>query len=660
MKRIIKLLLLGIACVLLVSVFSVNAFAKDNVIENFFVNTDSAENSSELGAVEWFKGKDGVYYIFLPSSADRTNMTVWFDADSEIMCGETKIVSGEKTAVFANGDDFVLTCGTSTYNVKVLQSKKQGTIYLNTETGSMDAIHADKSYKEEGSIIILDKDGNVEYSGALDYIKGRGNTSWAQTKKPYNIKLNKKADLFGMGKDKKWCLIANSTDATMLRNSLVFDLAYNIGVDTSGFTHQVNLYLNGEYAGLYMLTEKVDIGESRIDIFDLEGETEDVNTKDLDKYPLGGVQNSQMWGTIKYAEIPNNPENITGGYILELEKIYRYPNEASGFISDIGQAVVVKTPEYASKAQIEYISKYYQAFEDALYSSTGYNSEGKHYSEYIDVASLARMYVIMEFTSIFDGCSSSFFMWKDVDGKITFGPAWDYDNSLGHGQENTLINHVKNTADPNYLFIQTTFIGKHAEYRKSLLAQAFTHNDFQEKVEEIWATDFASYFNTFYGNIDAYTNEITESFVMNAVRWNYFGTTDLAVIENKQEKLTDDIYKYVDARYDFLQNVYDNDTYLVKYDVSEYGSKLVHDLKVYNSGATASVLEAPEGRDYMAFVSWTDDNGNVYKAGDKLTVTDNITLHANWEAKSVFGVFFQKLAEFFDAIIKFFANLFSF
>ena len=667
MKNKVKFLFSAIILIFFAATLFITASAADNKITEFTVNAESAENGLDLGAVDWFKGADGVYYIFLPSTADKSNITVWFTADADVMCGETKLINGEATDVFANGDAYTLTCGDATYNVKFLQADGVGSVYVNTESGNMNAVHADKEHKEPGNILILDKNGDVQYDGALEYIKGRGNSTWTLEKKPYNIKLDKKTDLFDMGKNKSWCLLANASDWSMIKNQLSYDLARNLGIFTTSETYHVNLYLNGEYAGLYMLTEKVDIGENRIDIYDLEGNTEDVNDKDLDEYPLAGKQNSTQLGSIKYANIPKNPAEITGGYLLELEKIYRYVNEASGFVTDIGQAVVVKTPEYASKAQVEYISSYYQDFEDALYSATGYNSKGKHYSDYIDVDSLARMYIIYEFTSNFDGCSSSFYLWKDVDGKLTAGPLWDFDLTLGHVQPNDLINHVPNVGDPNLLYVQTCFIGNHAENKKALLAQAFSHNDFQERVEELWAEEFETYYSFFYENIDLFKNQIQTSVVMNSIRWNTYGTTDTAEIIGHHGRQVDVITNFVNIRHPFLQNVFDNNTYFVKYDIGKYGKALVHDKTVYNSGDTATVLSAPASTSgSRMFVYWStnpDGTGDIYVAGNEFTVTDNITLYAQWEkketVKSVVEEFFRKFSDFFSPIIEFFAKLFK-
>ncbi len=662
MKKTVKFFATICIIVLMSAVLFVTAGADTGDIAAFSV-TDASSQNGVAEDISWFKASDGTYFIFLPSSADRSKLSVQFEADGEVMCSDTVLENGEVTDIFAGGDSFVLTCGEKSYNLRVLQSENEATIYVNTKSGNMTGVHNDKSHKEPGTIVILDENGGIEYNGKLDYIKGRGNSTWNHIKKPYNIKLEKKTDLFGMGKNKSWCLLANASEASMIRNQLAYDLAYNLGIDTTSPTRQVNLYLNGEYAGLYLLTEKVDIGENRIDIYDLEGKTEELNSKELDEYPLAGWQDSQIRGTIKYAAIPNNPEDITGGYLLELEKIYRYTDEVSGFITDNGQAVVVKTPEYASKAQVEYISGYYQDFEDALYSGTGYNSKGKHYSEYIDVDSLAKMYLMIEYTANFDGCSSSFYLWKDVGGKLTAGPAWDFDLSLGQGSPNNLINHVPDTADPHLLYAQTCFIGNHAENKKSLLAQAFTHNDFQAKVEEIWADEFVSCYPEFLENITAFSSQISKSFIMNSVRWNNYGGVDEKAILKGQNSQTDRIKTYAETRFAFLNEVYAKDTYFVKYDIGSNGAQLVHDKNIYKAGDTAKLLRAPETTGGNAeFIGWAtnpDGSGQLYNAGDKITVNDNITLYAQWEDITFFNRILRSITDFFNSIAEFFRSLFG-
>ena len=88
---------------------------------------------------------------------------------------------------------------------------------------------------------------------------------------------------------------------------------------------------------------------------------------------------------MKWINIPNDPVDITGGYLLELEFASRYNDEISGFVSNHGQWVVVKSPEYASEAEVRYIAGLYNEAEEALYSETGYNSIGKHYTDYFEL-----------------------------------------------------------------------------------------------------------------------------------------------------------------------------------------------------------------------------------------------------------------------------------
>lgn len=666
MKKYVKFLLAAVILSLLAAVFCLTAYAEGGITQ-FAVNTEEASDASELGAVNWYKNPaDGKYYIFLPNGSDGSDMTVWFSADEAVLCGGTQLVSGQTTDVFAGGGNFVLTSGGNTYNVCVLKADGIGTMYINTESGSLSKVHADKEYKEPGTILIVDENGKVVYNGALDYIKGRGNSTWLQDKKPYNIKLNKKTDLFGMGKSKKWCLLANVDDSTMIRTSVVNDFAMQLGDEVTSDTVHLNMYVNGNYEGVYLLTEKVEIDDNRVEIYDLEDEMEKVNDADLDTYKLAGAQNSREWGSIKYAEIPNNPENITGGYLLELEKIYRYVNEPSGFITNIGQAVVVKEPEFASKAQVEYISAYYQEFEEALYSGTGYNSLGKHYSEYIDVESLARIYIIEEFGANFDGCSSSFYLYKDIDGKLVADPLWDVALTLGRGGSNDLINHVKSTTDPSILYIQTCFIGNHQEGRKGLLAQAFSHEDFRAEVQRIWNDGVKSNINTMYSNIDLYSELVRSSVAMNAVRWNTFGSMDIKTIDSRYTNEVNVVRNYINARYPFLSEAYSTDTYFVMYDGGEYAASLANDTKLYKSGDKATVLSAPASNDKLTvFDCWTtnpDGTGTKYKAGDAITVNGNVKLYAQWKADMslnaiIYRIFaplirlFTKLNEFFKGIL---------
>lgn len=591
---------------------------------------------SQTGVINWhYSSSDNTYYLFLPAEAGGNSLDelrLWFTADAPVKSGSTELVSGELTDLFADGEE-TFTCGNKSYHVvAVVGASNIGMVFINTESGSLDAVHADKEYKEPGEILVIGADGNAQYDGDLSYIKGRGNSTWKGDKKPYNIKLDGKADLFGMGSSKKWCLLAGA-DETFMRIAMAYDFAQAVGVETTSDTVPVSLYVNGNYMGSYILTEKVEIGKNRVDIYDLESEIEELNTEDPTSYPKGGVE-APISGNQKYVEYPNEPENVTGGYLLELEKYYRYWDEATGFLTKRGQTVVVKSPEYASKAAVEYISTYYQEFENALYSPDGYNSLGKHYSEYIDVDSLARMYIVQEFGQNFDGCSSSFYLSKDVDGKLVAGPAWDLDLTFGSTSGlNTLINRTAPLGDPESLYIQTCFIDNRKEATNALLAQAFTHEDFQAAVQRIWREKAAPYYDTFMSDMSAYSEQISDSVIMNKMRWST--SRDSAAILSSFNSSVSAIRRFADARFKFLSEAYAADSYFVKYNIGSYGAALVFDTNIYKSGDTATVLAAPEStKDTKCFMYWSenaDGTGAHFSAGDTIKVTGNTTLYAQWK-----------------------------
>ena len=388
----------------------------------------------------------------LPACADSQTVQIYFqkqemDAATEkkkytaetgyVMIGGKQVFSGETIELPSAGEMLVIGFADGVeQRVEIKKSANIPAMFINTASGSMETIDADKANKEAGQMQIICADGTVDYQGKLKHIKGRGNATWLCPKKPYNIKLEKSADILGMGKSKGWCLLANYMDASMLRNTVIYNLADETGIPFTMACKPVDFYANGEYLGNYLVTEKVGIESNRVDITDLGKATEGVNAPDmeLEDYPAKEVSNTDG-SSRKWREIPNDPEDITGGYLIELERPDRYEGEACGFVTTREQPVTLKDPEFISKAQVDYIAEFYQDMEDAIYSETGYNSKGKHFTDYIDEASIAKMYLIQEFSMNIDSGITSFYLYKDSDltgdGKLHMAPVWDFDMALG-------------------------------------------------------------------------------------------------------------------------------------------------------------------------------------------------------------------------------------
>ena len=566
MKKVLK----SAAAILLVLTLAFSAFAIGGVfaeetepLSSFAVSAKgSGADSTALGTVSWWKSDvDGKYYMFMPSKSDLSSITVWFTATDDVMCGGVKLENGAQTRVFANGGEFVLSVGNAKYTVVFLNSSKLPTMFINTPEGGLDRIHADKSHKEKGcTMLALNSKGNVDYDAELASMKGRGNSTWGYPKRPYNIKLNSKTKLFGMEKAKSWCLIANYEDLSLLRDQIVYNLGADIGMDVSPDCRSIDLYVNGEYKGVYLITEKVEIKKNRVDITDLEGDTEDLNP-DLDFSTLapqgiagkfcGYIENSQRW-----YDIPNEPENITGGYLLELEVTDRYAEEPSGFVTKNTQPVVLKSPEYATEAQIKYISGYWQEMEDALYSETGYNSLGKHYTEYIDIVSWAKQYLIQEWTSNWDAGLTSNYFYKDIDGKLLAGPVWDFDTAIGNyeGRDGTNLKDPTNLHAKSRNLRYNSLMGSdNIKATPNIYALCYRHADFAQTVEEQMQAVFAPAAKVMIeSKYKEYVDEIKDAAVMNAIRWNYYNTTDTAAIADNYNSEINFIYDFIKTRTDFL------------------------------------------------------------------------------------------------------------
>ena len=170
--------------------------------------------------------------------------------------------------------------------IKLYQSEI-ASVQINTVSGSMNNINSsiEKSVSESGTMRVVNYDGMVEYDGELKKIKGRGNGTWRQNqKKPYNITLPHKTEILGLKKGKKYCLLANDKDNSHLKNWLALNIAKELGTEYPVECEHAAVWFNGRYAGLYLVTNKVDISKSSVDIHDLEESTEDVNNIKLKNF----------------------------------------------------------------------------------------------------------------------------------------------------------------------------------------------------------------------------------------------------------------------------------------------------------------------------------------------------------------------------------------
>lgn len=365
-------------------------------IDRLYVYADTIDKKDEVSW--WYGEEDGRYYLFLPSAMQNKSLYLSFDGVNEVLWNDTLYANEECIGSIAPGDYTITSLDTQVqYPLTVLQTDGVPSMFIHTQSGTIETVNESKEYRDPGEFFILNADDTIDSEGTLEYIRGRGNLSWVFDKKGYQIRSIEKTSLLSMESAKNWILLPNSLDRTYLKNELMYALAQEMDLSYTPKGEAVDLYVDGLYLGLYQISEKIEVGTNRVDIADLEKYTEQINSKALEEYEHYGYypkEETVTKGSTKGYEIEKNPKDITGGYLLEAEFDTRYGSEPSGFVTNKGQPVVIKSPTYVSREQVDYISQLYQEFEEAIFSLDGMNPKtGRHYTDYIDVESFVKKYL---------------------------------------------------------------------------------------------------------------------------------------------------------------------------------------------------------------------------------------------------------------------------
>ena len=273
-------------------------------------------------------------------------------------------------------------------------------IYVDTEGGKPVVS------KEDYLDATLSIRGTEQYDGldaSVCQIRGRGNTTWEWPKKPYLVKLDSKQSLLGMPKHKRWVLLANFMDRTMMRNLVSMKVASMTGLAWTPRCVPVELVLNGKHQGSYLLIEQVRVDKNRVNITEM-------------------------------GPGDNEGDALTGGYLLELD--FHYDNKVQwtdphGRNNQWGSGIpfAIKSPDEdeVTPQQISYIKKYVYDTAETLYGASFKDPE-EGYAKYIDVDSFIDYWIVYEVMGNHElGNPGSVYMHKDRGGKLVAGPCWDFD-----------------------------------------------------------------------------------------------------------------------------------------------------------------------------------------------------------------------------------------
>lgn len=401
----------------------------------------------DLGSIKaWENEEEELYYVFLPSACSSGEEMLEIRTPFPEFQLSLAEITEDISEGFSYEPDKRYTLKWKLFNrftvkecsVMFVNSENIPALMLETENGRSFALDTQirETYREVCRIKIVDENGETCHALEKAEVSGRGNSTWEAAKKPIKFKLTEEEGLLGMAPALRYNLIANAFDGSHMRNKIMLDMANEISEDFAADGTWVELYYNGEYEGLYLLTEKVEIAESRLNIPSLEEENEKVNGKSTSKYKDFGFEEEYQGMTIKGVELPDTPEDITGGYLLEMDLSIRYKDAASGFITGEGQIFTLESPEYADRSEVQYIADIAADVESALYSEDGISKiSGKRLEELIDITSFADAYLYGEISGEQDTGISSQYIYKKPDSESTLlyaGSVWDFDGSMGN------------------------------------------------------------------------------------------------------------------------------------------------------------------------------------------------------------------------------------
>jgi len=385
--------------------------------------------SLEICTAEIEAEEETTQWLFLPAFADPDALGLeWLEEEADEegvrradMNGETLHVmqSENLRALFLFSDDPV----------------NQGREYIeNSEKRS--------KTQTTGSIAVITPDGTVDYAGELRQLRGRGNFTWTQRKRPYQFKLEERADLLKTGDPSEsartWVLLAEYLDASMLHNRITLDLALELGMEETSRSEFVDLYYDGEYRGMYLLAEKVEIDPARIDERDYDKLIETWNRQagihDLEA--LGVFEGENRFGS-RFTSIENLQDSgmvNAGAYLLEMEDEVGTLSDRCWFRMSDGSLIALKSPENASEPMVRYISEKLESARSILQSG------GEGIEEAFDVDAFALTALLCELGYSRDSFrySSTFFVLPAGADRFEPGPVWDFD--LGWRYYRTGIN----------------------------------------------------------------------------------------------------------------------------------------------------------------------------------------------------------------------------
>ncbi|MBQ7631589.1 MAG: CotH kinase family protein [Paludibacteraceae bacterium] len=370
--------------------------------------------------------------------------------------GEYKIAALEFYGTQGAGDDSHLS-----------QLTNLPTVVIHTQN---DEVPYDKEHEITCLVTIISDNGaSVLTDTAL--IRERGNYSRGFPKKPYRIKFAHKHHILGSPANaKKWTLINNYGDKTLMRNQLAFELSRRFGMPYTPFCAYVDVILNGDYKGCYQLCDQIEVRKNRVEVTEM-------------------------------SPTDNSGDALTGGYLIEADA-YAY-DETSMFWSSQGTGVTIKSPKADSITwqQASYIEQRYDAME-------------ANWQKYLDLNTFLRHFLVGELSGNTDTYWSMYLYKQRSNDTLFVGPVWDFDLAFENDNRTYPINDLS-----DYIYRTK---GSTTGYLKTLVDKIVVYNSNAKKqLRTLWAQTRQAGMTTesLLRYVDEQAQLLEQSQQLNFTRW---------------------------------------------------------------------------------------------------------------------------------------------
>lgn len=363
----------------------------------------------------------------------------------------------------------------------------------------------DKDTKYPDNIVTVTINNKADTYNDIE-VKGRGNTTWKQIKKPYQLKFKEKEGFFGIGESKKWVLLANYLDPTFLRNDIAFYLEELLDEPYKMEGSFIELSIDNNYRGLYYLSEKVEIGKPRVNL------------------------------------------SSDSGILVELDNIYGVLDGC--YYSNDNDCIIVKDLTNED-AETTIMQDFIDNFN--LVRTAAKKKDYEKLTSLIDVDSFARYYLLSEFTVNPDAYNTSFYMYKDgKEDKIHAGPGWDFDLALGNKawvakgiDQDIFFSPFETMALRNYL--GKTDEAPHLNSLSTIVYDLMDIPEFKQRVREVYQETLSGKGDEILDYIRSQAEYIKPATLRDQKRWKSEANFDEEI---------DYLIDWVAKRYDHFEETY--------------------------------------------------------------------------------------------------------